>query len=157
MNVPWSCEQQKAHPCQSIARSTRHVPSTLVWSKAPVVIAAQDTGPLIRSKDGFWASLSADGAKPAGGRSPPEQPGSRGRLKVQDRARARNRADLLVGPAGQAAKTAGSGAGCRSSARSPAGCDRDELGAGHHEPMVDCGGSLLPELCEADTMLQAAL
>ena len=28
--------------------------AALVWSKAPEIIGAHDTGPLIRSKDGFW-------------------------------------------------------------------------------------------------------
>lgn len=31
--------------------------AALVWSKAPVVIGAHDTGPLIRSKDGFWLAI----------------------------------------------------------------------------------------------------
>ena len=29
----------------------------LVWSKAPVIVGAQDTGPLIRSRDGFWLAI----------------------------------------------------------------------------------------------------
>ncbi len=31
--------------------------AALVWSKAPVIIGAHDTGPLIRSKDGFWLAI----------------------------------------------------------------------------------------------------
>ena len=31
--------------------------AALVWSKAPEIIGAHDTGPLIRSKDGFWLSI----------------------------------------------------------------------------------------------------
>ncbi|SHE63205.1 hypothetical protein SAMN05444279_105104 [Ruegeria intermedia] len=38
--------------------------AALVWSKAPVIIGAHDTGPLIRSKDGFWLAIPT----PAAGR-----------------------------------------------------------------------------------------
>lgn len=31
--------------------------AALVWSKAPEIIGAHDTGPLIRSKDGFWLAI----------------------------------------------------------------------------------------------------
>lgn len=31
--------------------------AALVWSKAPVIIGAHDTGPLIRSQDGFWLAI----------------------------------------------------------------------------------------------------
>ncbi|MGY6410272.1 MAG: DUF6441 family protein [Alkalilacustris sp.] len=31
--------------------------AALVWSKAPVIIGAHDTGPLIRSKNGFWLTI----------------------------------------------------------------------------------------------------
>jgi hypothetical protein len=34
----------------------------LVWSKAPVIIGAHDTGPLIRSKDGFWLAIPTEAA-----------------------------------------------------------------------------------------------
>jgi Family of unknown function (DUF6441) len=36
--------------------------AALVWSKAPVIIAAHDTGPLIRSKDGFWLAIPTEAA-----------------------------------------------------------------------------------------------
>ena len=36
--------------------------AALVWSKAPVVIGAHDTGPLIRSKDGFWLAVPTEAA-----------------------------------------------------------------------------------------------
>ncbi|ARJ70387.1 DUF6441 family protein [Paracoccus contaminans] len=39
--------------------------AALVWSKAPVIVAAHDTGPLIRSKDGFWLAIPT----PAAGKS----------------------------------------------------------------------------------------
>ena len=38
--------------------------ASLVWSKAPVIVGAHDTGPLIRSKDGFWLAIPT----PAAGR-----------------------------------------------------------------------------------------
>ncbi|WP_442872968.1 DUF6441 family protein [Aurantimonas sp. C2-3-R2] len=44
--------------------------AALVWSKAPVVIGAHDTGPLIRSKDGFWLAIPT----PAAGKVPPRRP-----------------------------------------------------------------------------------
>ena len=31
--------------------------AALVWSKAPEIIGAHDTGPLIRSKNGFWLAI----------------------------------------------------------------------------------------------------
>lgn len=36
--------------------------AALVWSKAPVISGAHDTGPLIRSKDGFWLAIPTPGA-----------------------------------------------------------------------------------------------
>ena len=44
--------------------------AALVWSKAPVIVGAHDTGPLIRSKDGFWLAipLPAAGKSTRGGR-----------------------------------------------------------------------------------------
>jgi hypothetical protein len=33
-----------------------------VWSKAPVIVGAHDTGPLIRSKDGFWLAIPTEAA-----------------------------------------------------------------------------------------------
>ncbi|KGL00046.1 DUF6441 family protein [Thalassobacter sp. 16PALIMAR09] len=38
--------------------------AALVWSKAPVIVGAHDTGLLIRSKDGFWLAIPT----PAAGR-----------------------------------------------------------------------------------------
>lgn len=38
--------------------------AALVWSKAPVIVGAHDTGPLIRSQDGFWLTIPL----PAAGR-----------------------------------------------------------------------------------------
>jgi hypothetical protein len=47
--------------------------AALVWSKAPVIIGAHDTGPLIRSRDGFWLAipLPAAGKSLRGGRMTP--------------------------------------------------------------------------------------
>lgn len=47
--------------------------AALVWSKAPVIIGAHDTGPLIRSKDGFWLAIptAAAGKSVRGGRISP--------------------------------------------------------------------------------------
>ena len=38
--------------------------AALVWSKAPVIVGAHDTGPLIRSRNGFWLTIPT----PAAGR-----------------------------------------------------------------------------------------
>jgi hypothetical protein len=39
--------------------------AALVWSKAPVIVGAHDTGPLIRSRNGFWLAI----AMPSAGKS----------------------------------------------------------------------------------------
>ena len=36
--------------------------AALVWSKAPVIVSAHDTGPLIRSKDGFYLAIPTEAA-----------------------------------------------------------------------------------------------
>ena len=47
--------------------------AALVWSKAPVIVGAHDTGPLIRSKAGFWLTIptAAAGKSTRGGRITP--------------------------------------------------------------------------------------
>jgi hypothetical protein len=47
--------------------------AALVWSKAPVIVGAHETGPLIRSKDGFWLAIptTAAGKPSRGGRITP--------------------------------------------------------------------------------------
>ncbi|MFU8779373.1 MAG: DUF6441 family protein, partial [Roseovarius sp.] len=47
--------------------------AALVWSKAPTIINAHDTGPLIRSKNGFWLAIPtpAAGKSSRGGRITP--------------------------------------------------------------------------------------
>jgi hypothetical protein len=49
--------------------------AALVWSKAPAIIGAHETGPLIRSKDGFWLAIPtvAAGKGRKGGRITPEE------------------------------------------------------------------------------------
>ncbi len=43
--------------------------AALVWSKAPVIVGAHDTGPLIRSTSGFWLAIPTPAAgKALGGR-----------------------------------------------------------------------------------------
>jgi hypothetical protein len=47
--------------------------AALVWSKAPVIVNAHDTGPLIRSRNVFWLAipLPAAGKSLRGGRISP--------------------------------------------------------------------------------------
>lgn len=47
--------------------------AALVWSKAPVIVGAHDTGPLIRSRNGFWLAIPtpAAGKSTRGGRITP--------------------------------------------------------------------------------------
>ena len=47
--------------------------AALVWSQAPVVVGAHDTGPLIRSRNGFWLAIPtpAAGKSTRGGRITP--------------------------------------------------------------------------------------
>jgi hypothetical protein len=47
--------------------------AALVWSKAPVIVGAHDTGPLIRSRNGFWLAIPtpAAGKSRRGGRITP--------------------------------------------------------------------------------------
>lgn len=49
--------------------------AALVWSKAPEIVGAHDTGPLIRSKDGFWLAIptAAAGKGLKGGRITPSE------------------------------------------------------------------------------------
>ena len=49
--------------------------AALVWSNAPVIISAHDTGPLIRSKNGFWLAITtlAAGKSARGGRITPAE------------------------------------------------------------------------------------
>ncbi|MCL1629909.1 DUF6441 family protein [Roseibaca sp. V10] len=59
--------------------------ATLVWSKAPVIIGAHDTGPLIRSRDGFWLAIPtpAAGKSARGGRITPGEWERRSGLRLR--------------------------------------------------------------------------
>ena len=59
--------------------------AALVWSQAPVIIRAHDTGPLIRSKNGFWLAIptAAAGKSARGGRITPGEWERRQGLKLQ--------------------------------------------------------------------------
>ena len=47
--------------------------AAVVWSKAPVIVGAHETGPLIRSRNGFWLAIPtpAAGKSARGGRISP--------------------------------------------------------------------------------------
>lgn len=49
--------------------------AALVWSNAPVIVGAHDTGPLIRSKSGLWLAIptAAAGKSARGGRITPAE------------------------------------------------------------------------------------
>lgn len=49
--------------------------AALVWSNAPVIVGAHDTGPLIRSRDGFWLAIPTPtaGKSARGGRMTPDE------------------------------------------------------------------------------------
>ncbi len=72
--------------------------AALVWSKAPVIIGAHDTGPLIRSKSGFWLAIPtpAAGKSARGGRITPGEWERRTGLRLRFIYRRRG-PSLLVG------------------------------------------------------------
>jgi hypothetical protein len=59
--------------------------AALVWSKAPVIVGAHDSGPLIRSRNGFWLAIPtpAAGKSGRGGRITPGEWERRMGLKLQ--------------------------------------------------------------------------
>ena len=59
--------------------------AALVWSKAPVIVGAHDTGPLIRSKSGFWLAIptAAAGKSARGGRITPREWERRSGLRLR--------------------------------------------------------------------------
>ena len=59
--------------------------AALVWSKAPVIIGAHDSGPLIRSKNGFWLAIPtpAAGKSTRGGRITPNEWERRSGLRLR--------------------------------------------------------------------------
>jgi hypothetical protein len=72
LKTAWRAQITGAGLGQRLARTIRSVqfpkgkPSinaaALVWSKAPVIVGAHDTGPLIRSRDGFWLAIPTEAA-----------------------------------------------------------------------------------------------
>ena len=131
--------------------------AALAWSKAPVIVGAHDTGPLIRAKNGFWLAIpaAAAGRGLRGGRITPGEwerrrglrlrfvyrrsgpsllvadgrLNSRG-LTLTERSRAYNCADLPASAAGEAAEAVRPRAGCGARSGRCARADRGELGAG---------------------------
>jgi hypothetical protein len=59
--------------------------AALVWSNAPVIVGAHDTGPLIRSRNGFWLAIPtpAAGKSSRGGRITPGEWERRTGLKLR--------------------------------------------------------------------------
>ena len=59
--------------------------AALVWSNAPEIIGAHDTGPLIRSKNGFWLAIPTEAAGRGlrGGRITPGEWERRRGLRLQ--------------------------------------------------------------------------
>ena len=59
--------------------------ASLVWSKAPGIVGAHDTGPLIRSKTGFWLTIPtpAAGKSSRGGRITPGEWERRSGLRLR--------------------------------------------------------------------------
>ena len=59
--------------------------AVVVWSKAPVIIGAHDTGPLIRSRNGFWLAIPtpAAGKSLRGGRITPGEWERRNGLRLR--------------------------------------------------------------------------
>lgn len=59
--------------------------AAIVWSKAPVIIGAHETGPLIRSRNGFWLAIPtpAAGKSARGGRITPGEWERRSGLRLR--------------------------------------------------------------------------
>ena len=59
--------------------------AALVWSNAPVIVGAHDTGPLIRSRNGFWLAIPtpAAGKSTRGGRITPSEWERRTELRLR--------------------------------------------------------------------------
>ena len=118
--------------------------AALVWSQAPVVVGAHDTGPLIRSRNGFWLAIPtpAAGKSARGGRITPGEwerrrglrlrfiyrPRGRCGLALKNRTRADHRADLPAGPASEVAQAPGSRSGRKSSTGAHTAGDCGKLG-----------------------------
>ena len=59
--------------CRAVRMRMLMISWPVVWSNAPVIIRAHDTGPLIRSNNGFWLAIPtpAAGKSTRGGRITP--------------------------------------------------------------------------------------
>jgi hypothetical protein len=58
--------------------------AVVVWSKAPVIVGAHDTGPLIRSRNGFWLAIPTPAGKSLrGGRINPDEWERRNGLRLR--------------------------------------------------------------------------
>jgi hypothetical protein len=59
--------------------------AALVWSNAPVIVGAHETGPLIQSKNGFWLAIptAAAGKSARGGRITPGEWERRSGLRLR--------------------------------------------------------------------------
>ena len=59
--------------------------AAVVWSKAPVIVGAHETGPLIRSRNGFWLAIPtpAAGKSARGGRITPGEWERRSGLRLR--------------------------------------------------------------------------
>jgi hypothetical protein len=72
LKVNWRAQITRARLGQRLANTIRSKTypaagesleaAALVWSNAPQIIGAHDTGPLIRSKDGFWLAIPTPAA-----------------------------------------------------------------------------------------------
>jgi len=93
--------------------------AALVWSKAPVIVGAHDTGPLIRSKDGFWLAIptQAAGRSFRGGRITPGEWERRHGMRLRFVYRSRGPSLLVADRA-------------RINARGRAGASRSKTGRG---------------------------
>lgn len=59
--------------------------ASMVWTRAPVIVSAHDTGPLIRSRDGFWLAIptEAAGKSRTGKRPTPDEWRARTGMKLR--------------------------------------------------------------------------
>ncbi len=95
--------------------------AALVWSKAPVIVGAHDTGPLIRSKNSFWLAipLPAAGKSLRGGRITPGEWERRSGLRLRFVYRRVGPSLLVAEPTAHASGCAGLGP--RAAPRRPEG------------------------------------
>jgi hypothetical protein len=73
--------QRQAYPKNGTSLNA----AVVVWSKAPVIVGAHDTGPLIRSRNGFWLAIPtpAAGKSLRGGRITPGEWERRNGLRLR--------------------------------------------------------------------------